>query len=191
MWLVVGLGNPGSEYAQTRHNAGYRLVERVASSWGVKRWKRSSRARTASASAGGEKVLLALPQTFMNRSGLAVLGLMTRERIPPERVVVAYDDLDIPLGEIRVRISGSPGTHKGVQSVVREIGGAGFRRIRIGIGPLPPGSDATDFVLASFGGDERMPFEKSLEEAEKALGLVLAGDAEVAMARYNRRKKTL
>ncbi len=191
MWLVVGLGNPGSEYAQTRHNAGFRLVQRVAASWGVKRWGRAPRAKTASSVRNGEKIFLVLPQTFMNRSGAAVLGMMTREWIPPDRVIVVFDDLDIPLGEIRVRKSGSPGTHKGVQSVVKDIGAAEFRRIRIGIGPLPPGADATEFVLSPFDGEEKPLLEKSFDEAEEALDLVLAGDADVAMARFNHRKKAL
>jgi len=187
LWLVVGLGNPGEEYEGTRHNAGFMLAERAARAWGVKPRGRTFRARTAVARRDPEDVLLALPQTFMNRSGLAVRAALAGRGIPPQRLVVVYDDLDIPLGEIRVRKSGSPGTHKGMLSIVNEIGTRDFPRIRIGIGPLPGRWDASDFVLAPFGRDERPALARSLEEAEEALGMILDGGLERAMSRFNRR----
>jgi len=188
LWLVVGLGNPGEEYAGTRHNAGFMLAERVARAWGVAPKGRAFRARTAVARREPEDVLLALPQTFMNLSGLAVRAALAGRGIPPERLVVVYDDLDIPLGEIRVRRSGSPGTHKGMISIVQEIGTREFPRIRIGIGPLPGRWDAADFVLAPFRRNERPALERGLEDAEEALGLILDGGLERAMGRFNRRK---
>ncbi|MCK7489682.1 MAG: aminoacyl-tRNA hydrolase [Anaerotruncus sp.] len=121
MWLVVGLGNPGDEYGATRHNAGFMLVDRLARAWGVELRGRLFKARTALARRGGEEVLLAQPKTFMNRSGLAVREAMAGKEVPPERLVVVYDDLDIPLGEIRVRKQGRPGTHKGMISIAGEI----------------------------------------------------------------------
>jgi PTH1 family peptidyl-tRNA hydrolase len=188
LWLVVGLGNPGEEYAGTRHNAGFMLAERLARAWSVAPKGRAFRARTAVARREPEDVLLALPQTFMNLSGLAVRAALAGRGIPPERLVVVYDDLDIPLGEIRVRRSGSPGTHKGMISIVQEIGTREFPRIRIGIGPLPGRWDAADFVLAPFRRNERPALERGLEDAEEALGLILDGGLERAMARFNRRK---
>ena len=188
MWLVVGLGNPGEEYAGTRHNAGFLLVQRVARARGVELRGRAFKARTALVRGrADDDVMLALPQTFMNRSGVAVREILARKEIPPARMVVAYDDLDIPLGEIRIRKRGSPGTHKGMISIVDAIGTRDFPRLRIGIGPLPEGRDAADYVLAPFGKDERPLFERSLAEAAEALDLVLAGDANRAMARFNRR----
>ena len=184
---MVGLGNPGDEYAETRHNAGFRLVERVAGKWGVSLRGRAFKARTAKADVGGRPVLLAQPQTFMNRSGVSVREMLAGRDVPPERLVVVYDDLDIPLGEIRVRTRGSPGTHKGMISVVSEIGTRDFARIRIGIGPLPPGRDASDYVLSPFRRDERPVLERSLDAAEEALDLVLAGEAQEAMTRFNKR----
>ncbi len=185
MWLVVGLGNPGDEYASTRHNAGFMLVQRLARAWGVTLRGRTFKARTAVARPGEDGVLLALPQTFMNRSGVAVREIMAGRDVPPERLVVIYDDLDIPLGEIRVRKQGSPGTHKGMISVTSEIKTREFARVRIGIGPLPASRDAADFVLEPFRKNEKPLFEESLVEAEEAVGLILAGEIERAMTRFN------
>ncbi|HYA48463.1 MAG TPA: aminoacyl-tRNA hydrolase [Burkholderiales bacterium] len=187
MWLVVGLGNPGEEYEATRHNAGFLLVERVARSRGVELRGRAFKARTAVVRGGEEEVLLALPRTFMNRSGLAVREILAKKGIPPARMVVVYDDLDIPLGEIRVRKRGSPGTHKGMISIVDAVGTRDFPRLRIGIGPLPAGRDAADYVLAPFGRDERPLLERSLAEAAEALDMILAGGTDRAMARFNRK----
>jgi PTH1 family peptidyl-tRNA hydrolase len=187
LWLVVGLGNPGDEYAVTRHNAGFLLVRRVAGKWGVRLRGRAFKAKTARADLDGRPVMLALPQTFMNRSGVAVREMLAGRDVSPARLVVVYDDLDIPLGEIRVRTKGSPGTHKGMISVVSEIGTRDFPRIRVGIGPLPPGRDAADYVLSPFRRNERPLLDEALDAAEEALDLILAGEAERAMTRFNKR----
>lgn len=188
MWLVVGLGNPGDEYADTRHNAGVMLVERLARSWGVEARGRLFKSRTALVRRGGDEVLLALPKTFMNRSGTAVRAALAGKEIAPERLIVVYDDLDIPLGEIRVRKTGRPGTHKGMISIVSEIQTDGFPRVRVGIGPLPEGRDASDFVLEPFRRDERADLERGLEQAAEAVEMVLDGGIERAMTRFNHRK---
>lgn len=187
MWLVVGLGNPGEDYAATRHNAGFLLVRRVARSRGAELRGRAFKAKTAVVRGGGEDILLALPQTFMNRSGASVRDILAGREIPPDRLIVVYDDLDIPLGEIRVRKKGSPGTHKGMISVVDLIRTREFPRIRIGIGPLPEGRDAAEYVLEPFGRDERPLLETSLADAEEALDMILAGGVDRAMTRFNRR----
>lgn len=187
MWVVVGLGNPGEEYAATRHNAGFLLVRRVARARGAELRGRSFKARTAAVRSGDDEVLLALPQTFMNRSGASVREIVAKNSLPPERLVVVYDDLDIPTGEIRVRKRGSPGTHKGMISIVEALGTREFPRLRIGIGPLPAGEDAAEYVLAPFDRDERPLLERSLDEAEEALEMILAGGLDRAMARFNRR----
>jgi len=188
LWLVVGLGNPGDEYAGTRHNAGFMLVERLARSWGVEPRGRLFKSRSALVRRGGEEVLLALPKTFMNRSGTAVRAALAGKEIAPGRLIVVYDDLDIPLGEIRVRKTGRPGTHKGMISIVGEIRTDEFPRVRIGIGPLPAGRDAADFVLEPFRRDERPDLERGLEQAAEALEMVLDGGIERAMTRFNHRR---
>jgi len=187
LWLVAGLGNPGDEYASTRHNAGFMLVERMARAWGVELRGRLFKSRTALARRAGEEVLLALPKTFMNRSGTAVRAALAGKEVPPERLVVVYDDLDIPLGEIRVRKTGRPGTHKGMISIAGEIRTDAFPRIRIGIGPCPAGRDAADFVLEPFKRDEREDLERGLEQAAEALEMILDGGIERAMTRFNHR----
>ncbi len=187
MWLVVGLGNPGDEYAATRHNAGFMLVERLARAWGVPLRGRLFKARTGVARRGDEEVLLVLPKTFMNRSGLAVRAALAGKDVGAERLIVIYDDLDIPLGEIRVRKKGRPGTHKGMISIVGETRTDEFPRIRVGIGPLPAGRDAADFVLEPFRRSERPFLERSLEEAGEALEMILDGAIDRAMTRFNRR----
>ena len=187
MWLVVGLGNPGDEYAATRHNAGFMLVDRLARAWGVELRGRLFKARTALARRGGDEIFLIEPKTFMNRSGSAVREALAGKDVPAERLIVAYDDLDIPLGEIRVRKTGRPGTHKGMISIVGEIRTEEFPRIRIGIGPCPAGRDAAEYVLEPFRRDERPLVDRSLGEAVEALEMILDGRIDRAMTRYNRR----
>jgi PTH1 family peptidyl-tRNA hydrolase len=188
LWLVVGLGNPGEEYAGTRHNAGFMLVDRLARAWGVDLRGRLFKSRTATARRGGEDVLLVEPKTFMNRSGTAARAALEGKAVGPERLIVVYDDLDIPLGEIRVRSSGRPGTHKGMISITGEIRTEAFPRVRIGIGPLPPGRDAADYVLEPFRRAERADLERGLEQAAEAVEMVLDGGIERAMTRFNHRR---
>jgi len=187
LWLVVGLGNPGEPYVQTRHNAGFMLVERLARAWDAAFREKRGQVRVAEARCGGEPVLLVQPLTYMNLSGHAVRALVAARRAAPERLLVAYDDLDIPLGEIRVRPQGSAGTHKGMQSIVRELGTTKFPRLRIGIGPLPEGRDAAAYVLRRFRRDERDALERGLTHAAEALEIILAAGMEKAMTAFNRK----
>jgi PTH1 family peptidyl-tRNA hydrolase len=188
LWLVVGLGNPGDEYAATRHNAGFMAVDRLAAAWGVELRGRLFKARTALARRGVEQVLLLEPKTFMNRSGTSVRAALAGKGLPPERLVVVYDDLDIRLGEIRVRKQGRAGTHKGMMSITAEIGTDAFPRVRIGIGPCPAGRDAADYVLEAFKRDERRGLDESLAAAAEAVEMILDGRIEPAMTRFNKRQ---
>lgn len=187
MWLVAGLGNPGEEYAGTRHNAGFMLVDRLARAWGGELRGRLFKSRTATVRRGDEEVLLLEPKTFMNLSGQAVRAALEGKAAGPERLIVVYDDLDIPLGEIRVRKAGSPGTHKGMISVTGEIRTRAFARVRIGIGPLPAGRDAAEYVLEPFRKAERADLERALDEAAEAVEMILDGGIERAMTRFNKR----
>ena len=134
---------------------------------------------------GGDRVFLALPQTYMNNSGLSVRDLLKGKRVEPGSVILIYDDLDIPIGDIRVRKQGTAGTHKGMQSIVQETGSTRFPRIRIGIGPLPPGRDAADFVLSPFSRSEKALLAEALDKAREALLLVLDGRIDQAMTAFN------
>lgn len=189
MWAVVGLGNPGRRYSETRHNAGFIFVRREAKKWKVRLKKRRFSSKIGEVERKDGKIILALPQTYMNNSGVAVRQILEGRNIRHERLVVVYDDLDIPLGEIRIRKSGGPGTHKGMDSVIQEIGTAEFPRMRLGIGPLPPDEDAVNYVLSSFEKAEYVCLEESLKSASKALEMILAGNVEEAMNTFNRREQ--
>jgi len=179
------LGNPGKRYIHTRHNVGFFFVKRVAKSWKIKLRKRSCLSKTVLTEQYGEKILLVLPQTYMNNSGLAVKCVLESRGIAPDHLLVVYDDLDIPLGEIRIRTSGGSGTHNGMSSIVREIQTTQFPRMRVGIGPLMPDETATDFVLAPFEEKDLALLNKSFNAAQKALDLILNGRIEKAMNQFN------
>lgn len=191
MWAVVGLGNPGKRYSNTRHNVGFAFIKRVAKEWKVKLRKRIFFSKAVDIERENVKILLAMPQTYMNNSGLAVKQILGGRGVKPEHLVVVYDDLDIPLGEIRIREKGGPGTHKGMGSIVQGIQTTEFPRIRIGVGPLLPDEDATDYVLSSFDKAEKSLLEESLKKAREALVMILSGEAEKAMNIFNQRGKTL
>lgn len=191
MWIVVGLGNPGRKYSGTRHNVGFLLVERLARRWKAKIKKKKFLSRVADFRRNGESLMLALPQTYMNQSGLAVKEIFGGSKISLRNLVIVYDDLDIPLGQIRIRKEGGPGTHKGLCSVVDEIGARAFPRIRIGIGPLPNGQEATRFVLSPFRKEEKPVLERSLARAEEAVEMIISGDIDLAMNQFNQKDKSL
>jgi len=188
VWLVVGLGNPGETYADTRHNAGFMVVDRLAKAWGAKLRLKRHLPRLAEARFEGESVLLAEPQTFMNESGRAVREMVKGRRVPPERLLVCYDDLDLCLGEVRIRKAGGAGTHNGMRSVVAELGTTEFPRLRLGIGPVPEGRAAADFVLTRFLRAERPAFDAALGRAAEAVEAILLRGVERAMTDFNRRR---
>jgi PTH1 family peptidyl-tRNA hydrolase len=185
LWAVVGLGNPGRRYAETRHNVGFMFIKRLAEDWDVRVRKTRFLAKTAEARRGGERVVLAMPQTFMNESGQSVQALRRGLPVDPARLVVVFDDVDLPLGGIRVRAEGGPGTHKGMASIVACLGTTGFPRIRIGIGPTPAGADIVRFVLTPFRKTEKELLLGSLALAAEAFDLILAGRVDKAMNDFN------
>lgn len=183
-WVLVGLGNPGKEYRNTRHNAGRMFVEKIAKKFGM-RFRKKNIYRIARTEFSGNELFLLLPETFMNLSGKAVFEFLKFNPLPLTNFIVVLDDMDIPLGEIRIRKKGEGGTHKGLKSVISELSSSEFVRIRIGIGK--PESDRVDHVLSSFLPDEIPLLERGFEKAEKALELILNGKIEEAMNRFNRR----
>jgi PTH1 family peptidyl-tRNA hydrolase len=188
LWIVVGLGNPGRRYSKTRHNAGFMFIKKLAKEWRIRLKKRNALVRSGEVMRSNEKVLLVLPQTYMNQSGQAVTRIMDESRISPERLIVVYDDLDMPLGEIRIKKEGGAGTHKGMISIIEEIETTKFPRIRLGIGSQPSREDFTHYVLSSFDEREKVLLDQSLEKAQEALEIILAGEIEKAMNIYNTRK---
>jgi PTH1 family peptidyl-tRNA hydrolase len=184
--LIVGLGNPGAEYAKTRHNAGFLLVEELADQWKAD-WKNERRfhARIARAERTNGRVLLCQPQTFMNLSGEAVGALKNFYQLPQNRLLVAVDDADLPLGEIRLRPRGSSGGHHGLESIEQHLGSREFARLRIGIGRADGAREITDYVLAGFAADERELMAKVLERAANQAECWLDAGIEKAMNRFN------
>jgi PTH1 family peptidyl-tRNA hydrolase len=186
--LIVGLGNPGPEYADTRHNVGFRCVEelarRHAASWQDKTSALSSLVAVIHPNPD-LNVVLAKPHTFMNRSGTAVQDLLDFLDLPTDRCLVVYDEMDLPFGTLRLRERGSPGTHNGMRSVIRALGTENVPRLRIGISQASPG-EATSHVLSEFGPDEREEVDELIARAaDAALAWALDG-AVVAMNRYNK-----
>jgi len=188
VWLVVGLGNPGSEYAGTRHNAGFMVVQRLGQRWNLKFERRACSSRLTETRRGRTKIILALPQTFMNQSGLAVQSLLSTYKVKPENLLVIYDDLDLPLGEIRIRPQGSPGSHKGMKSIVEVLGTTLFPRVRLGIGPRPEAVEAADYVLSQFSVEEKPKIKEAVEKACQAVEIIVAGRLAEAMNTFNRRQ---
>jgi PTH1 family peptidyl-tRNA hydrolase len=186
VWVVIGLGNPGRQYAESRHNAGFMVVKRLWKRWRFPEWKKKFRAKLSSGFRGEEEVFLVMPQTYMNRSGEAVALLVSFFKLPPDHLLVIYDDLDLPLGSLRIRRAGGPGTHRGMQSVVETLGREDFPRIRIGIGPLPEEAEAAQFVLEPFTPQEKEKLRPCLEAACEATEMILDGAIDQAMNLYNR-----
>ncbi len=187
MKLIVGLGNPGPEYVLTPHNLGFLAVDYLAESWGTKVVRREGRALTGRAVFGGEEILLAKPQTFMNLSGLAVQQLLKKYSLEPEDLTVLTDDLDLPLGMIRVRRRGTAGGHNGLKSLIGEIQTDRFARVRMGVGPEREVEDSTEYLLRRFGNAEREEIAPMLDLAADAVELILREGSEKAMNRFNRR----
>jgi PTH1 family peptidyl-tRNA hydrolase len=187
LYLIVGLGNPGSEYAGTRHNAGFMLVERLAERWGLG-WSahRRFRCRVARGERDGRKLLLCEPQTFMNLSGEAVAAVAGFYRVEPGRILVVVDDADLPLGEIRLRGDGGTGGHHGLESVEQHLATRKYARLRVGIGRRVDGvREITNHVLGTFQRAEREILEKVLARATDQVECWLGAGIEKAMSRYN------
>jgi len=185
--LIVGLGNPGREYAETRHNIGFMACDRLARLWETG-WSSESKfqARLAKAALGGKRVLLCLPTTFMNASGDAVAAIVNFHRVPPARVLILVDDADLPLGQVRMRPGGGAGGHHGVESVLGRLGTTDFPRIRMGIGRGARGRrEITGFVLEPFGSGEKEIVARVLDRVGSQVETWVREGIQQAMNRFN------
>jgi len=185
--LIVGLGNPGSEYASHRHNVGFQVIDSLAESHGLSFARhKPAKARVAEGQIEEQRVLLAKPQTFMNLSGRTVLRLSREREIPPESILVVCDDLDLPLGRLRIRPGGGSGGHKGLRSIIELLDSQDFARLRVGI-DRPAGSlDPAEYVLQPFAEEERAIATVAIERAAQAVETWLADGIVAAMDRFNR-----
>lgn len=190
-WLIVGLGNPGPEYELTPHNLGFLTVDRLAASNGGIRINRpDSKSLVGSGRISGNPVLLAKPQTFMNLSGPSVKLLMAKHEVPPERLIVIYDDLDLPWTGIRIRPSGSAGGHHGMESVIGSIGTISFPRVRLGIDTGRTDREGASFVLSQFRKPQMQELDELLDTTSRAVESIIAEGVEKAMTRFNRKSAT-
>ncbi|MCL6517700.1 aminoacyl-tRNA hydrolase [Alicyclobacillus sp.] len=191
MKVIVGLGNPGAMYDRTRHNVGFWVVDELCRRFGVTSHRVKWRAQVADTVAGGEKVLLVKPQTYMNLSGESVREVMDfhRELDPGRDLIVVYDDMDLPPGHIRLREQGSAGGHNGVKSIIQHLGGERFARVRVGIGRPADGRAVVDHVLSPFSPGELESVQGAVTRAADAIEYALAHGFAAAMNRYNARPK--
>ncbi len=190
MKLIVGLGNPDNQYAKSRHNIGFMCVAHFAKARGWPFEKKEGLARTAHGSIEGEEIVLARPQTFMNASGEAVQRLAMKYHVKPADIIVIHDEMDLGLGNIRIRLGGSSAGHNGIESIIRELGTPDFVRVRVGVGhptePSETGRHVISHVLGDFDNEESKTIEKVIAEVDKAIVTLIQDGLETAMNRFNR-----
>lgn len=184
-WLIVGLGNPGQKYAGNRHNAGFHVVDRLAAANDLCFDTRKNQANLAHGRIEGVRVVLVKPQTYMNLSGASVSAISRFFKVPPERMLVIFDDLDLPLGSIRLRLKGGAGGHQGMSNIVARLNTRDFPRLRIGIGRPPGHMPPEAYVLQDFLRDEQSIMETTYQRALEAIQVALRDGFEIAMNQFN------
>lgn len=185
-WLIVGLGNPGREYERTRHNTGFRAIDLLAQTLGCKIDKAKFQGLYSQTVYNGTKLFLLKPQTYMNLSGRAVLQLSAYYSIPPERIIVLFDDISLEPGRLRVRGDGSAGGHNGIKSIIAELGSQNFPRVKIGVGAKPnPEFDLAAWVLSTFSAKEEKDLSFALENAGQAALLIIDQGVPQAANQFN------
>lgn len=185
MYLIVGLGNPGREYEQSRHNVGFMTLNLLADKMGISAGKNLKKAIVAEGVLGGQKVLLAKPQTFMNLSGESVVGLMNWFKCEHHQLIVIYDDVELAPGKLRIREKGSAGTHNGMRNIIYLLGYDDFPRVRVGVGKAPEGWELAAHVLAKPTGDDAENIRGAMEKAAEAIEMIVKGQIKEAQARFN------
>lgn len=185
-WLIVGLGNPGREYEKTRHNCGFRAVDLLAESLGCKIDRLKFQGLYAQVTYQGKKLFLLKPQTYMNLSGRSVLQLSAYFNIPPQRIIVMFDDISLEPGRLRIRADGSAGGHNGIKSIIAELGSQAFPRVKIGVGgKAHPNQDLADHVLSTFSAQEEKALAFSLKNAAAAALAIIDHGVPEAANRFN------
>ena len=185
-WLIVGLGNPGKEYAHTRHNCGFRALDILADRLGCRVDKGKFQGLYGQCTWQGRKLLLLKPQTYMNLSGRSVLQLSAYYNIPPQRIIVLFDDISLEPGRLRIRGDGSAGGHNGIKSIISEVGSQAFPRVKIGVGGKPhPDADLADWVLSGFSAQEEKALAGALDRAAEAALCIIEKGVPEASNRFN------
>ncbi|MDD5434570.1 MAG: aminoacyl-tRNA hydrolase [Nitrospira sp.] len=183
--IIAGLGNPGTKYKNTRHNIGFCVIDRLASCFSVKLKEEEGRCISGRGKISGEDVILLQPLTFMNRSGEVVGELLRYYKVLPKDLILIYDDIDLNTGQLRVKVKGGSGGHRGCASTISAIGTEDFIRVRIGIGRPQYGHEVADYVLSDFKRDEKPLIEEAIENAAEAVRMLVGNDTTGAMNRFN------
>ena len=185
-WLIVGLGNPGSKYEKTRHNVGFRVIDRLSDALNCKADKGKFQGLYGVCSYRGKKLYLLKPQTYMNLSGQSVLQLSGFFRIPPQRIIVIFDDISLEPGRLRVRPNGSAGGHNGIKSIIAQLGSQEFPRVKVGVGAKPhPEFDLADWVLSTFSASEEKALSSALDRAADAALCIIDHGVPESANRFN------
>jgi PTH1 family peptidyl-tRNA hydrolase len=186
MHVVVGLGNPGNQYAQTKHNIGFITVDYLAEQHNIKINKIKHKAVIGEGTIGGEKILLVKPQTYMNLSGQSVMDIVNFYKVPLENLIVIYDDIDLPVGKVRIRPNGSSGTHNGMRNIIYLLNNQEFPRVRIGVGKQPDYMDLGDYVMTKFNSEEKPLMEEAIKKSVMAIEEIVKSGINTAMNKYNK-----
>jgi PTH1 family peptidyl-tRNA hydrolase len=186
--LIVGLGNPGKEYAASRHNIGFLVINHLAREKGIALTERKFKSRWGKGTLSGHKVILAKPHTFMNLSGEAVTAIAHFYKMAAQDIIVVHDDLDIAFGSLKIKTKGGSGGHHGIDSIISSLKDNSFIRVRVGIGRPDPGKDNAEFVLSSFNKAEAGTLKHIINEAQRCLGMLITHDPEFAMNRFHRKE---
>lgn len=190
MYIIVGLGNPGKPYAQTRHNIGFDAIDILAEKYRISVDTKKHKALIGKGMIEGQKVVLVKPQTFMNLSGESVREVLDFYKIDPEEeLIVIYDDISLEPGQLRVRPKGSAGGHNGIKNIIAHLGTQVFPRVKVGVGEKPKGYDLADYVLGHFSKEERVQMEDALESTAQAVVCMMNDGMDAAMNRFNQKKK--
>lgn len=186
MYIIAGLGNPGKNYENTRHNVGFNVIDFLADELNININNAKHKALTGSGYIDGEKVLLMKPVTYMNLSGEAIIDAVNFYKIDPTtNLIVIYDDISLDVGKLRIRAKGSAGGHNGIKSIISHLGSDTFKRIKVGVGNKPAGYDLADYVLGHFTKDERVVIDDASKNASNALKLIVSDNFDKAMNLYN------
>ena len=188
MFLIVGLGNPGKQYENTRHNVGFDAIDVLVDEYRIPSSGKQHKAMYGKGVIEGQKVILAKPMTYMNLSGEAVRAMVDYYKIDPEtELLVIFDDISLAPGNIRIRKKGSAGGHNGLKSIITHLGTQNFQRIKVGVGEKPKNWDLADYVLGAFSKDDRKLIDEALERSAKAAALIVQGEIDEAMNLYNKK----
>ena len=189
MYLIAGLGNPTREYEKTRHNVGFEAIDILADKAGTTVTEKKHKALYGKGYIGGQKVILAKPQTYMNLSGESIREIADFYKIEPENIIILCDDINLSEGQLRIRLKGSAGGHNGLKNIISHLGTQEFPRIRIGVGEKPRGRDLADYVLGRFPKEQQAVMEEAYRDAADAACMMIEEGADAAMNHYNRKHK--